>query len=150
MLFHDTTNLKPSEFKRLTGVTRDIFNLMVNSVHDHISLRLTKRGNISTFSIQDQILIMLEYYREYRTFFHIASSYHVHESTISRIVSKIESILIKDTRFSLPSKKSLEQGDSGGIHIQAIIVDATEIPIQRPKKTNIKNSTTQVKRNDTR
>lgn len=147
MLFHDTKTYSPSEFKRLTGVTREVFNLMVESIQTHISSRLTKRGNISSFSIQDQILVMLEYYREYRTFFHIASSYHVHESTISRIVSKIESVLIKDTRFSLPSKKSLEQ-DNNGIHIQAIIVDATEIPIQRPKKTNIKNSTTQVRRKD--
>lgn len=147
MLFHDTKTFSPSEFKRLTGVTRDIFELMVDSVQTHISLRSSKRGNISIFSIQDQILIMLEYYREYRTFFHMASTYHVHESTISRIVGRIELILIKDRRLSLPSKKSLEQG--GGIRIQAIVVDATEIPIQRPKKTNTKSSIIQAKRNDT-
>jgi hypothetical protein len=67
----------------------------------------------------------------------MGSSYHVHESTISRIVTKIESILVKDPRFSLPSKKSLHQ--EAGLNIQAIVVDAIEIPIQRPKKTNNKS-----------
>jgi len=137
MLFHDVKSLHPKEFKRLTGVIKQVFELMTDSVNTHISHRKTKRGGKSNFLIEDQILIMLEYYREYRTFFHMGSSYHVHESTISRIVTKIESILVKDPRFSLPSKKSLHQ--EAGLNIQAIVVDAIEIPIQRPKKTNNKS-----------
>jgi len=114
-------------------VSRPVFKLMVNSVNEAVAARLTKRGNISKFSVEDQILIMLEYYREYRTYYHMASTYKVHESSIARIVNKTEAILIKDKRFNLPGKKVLESGS--GIQISAIIVDATEIAIQRPKKS---------------
>ena len=133
MLYTETVVLSDSQFKRLTGVSRPVFNLMVNSVNEAVAARLTKRGNISKFSVEDQILIMLEYYREYRTYYHMASTYKVHESSIARIVNKTEAILIKDKRFNLPGKKVLESGS--GIQISAIIVDATEIAIQRPKKS---------------
>jgi hypothetical protein len=32
-------------------------------------------GKPNTLSIEDQLLMMLEYWREYRTYFHIAQSY---------------------------------------------------------------------------
>ncbi|MEQ1231050.1 transposase family protein, partial [Acinetobacter junii] len=37
-------------------------------------------------------LMTLSYWREYRTLFHVAMSYGIHESTASRIIHKIENI----------------------------------------------------------
>lgn len=75
---------------------------------------------------------MFGYYREYRTLEHIGFDYGVSESTASRIVKVVENVLIKSGKFSLPSKRAL-YGDE--IDLQFVVIDATEIPIQRPKKT---------------
>ena len=82
-------------------------------------------------SIEGQILLCLSYWREYRTLFHVATSYGVSEPTASRIVRHVEDCFIKSNLFNLP--KNLPEGE--GIDWNVVIVDATEIPIQRPKKT---------------
>ncbi|MDJ0745731.1 MAG: transposase family protein [Xenococcaceae cyanobacterium MO_167.B27] len=87
---------------------------------------------------------MREYLREYRTYFHIAQSWSVNESTAYRIIRKIENILIRSKEFTLPGKKQLLQSNN---KIEVIVIDVTETPIERPKK-NRKN-TTVVKRKST-
>ena len=69
-----------------------------------------------------------------KTLFHVATSYGVSEPTASRIVHHVEDCLIKSNLFNLP--KHLPEGE--GIDWNVVIVDATEIPIQRPKKTEEK------------
>ena len=49
-----------------------------------------KRGPKSTISIRDQVLMLLMYYREYRTFFHAASSYGISESQCWKIITGLE------------------------------------------------------------
>ncbi|MCB0541851.1 MAG: transposase family protein, partial [Bacteroidetes bacterium] len=58
--------------------------------------------------IADKILLMLMYYREYRTQFHIGIAYKISESRVCEIISEMESILIKDKRFHLSDKKQLK------------------------------------------
>jgi hypothetical protein len=41
--------------------------------------------------------------REYRTYFHIAQSWGVNESTAYRIIQKIENILVRSQEFALIS-----------------------------------------------
>jgi len=55
----------------------------------------------------DQLLITLEYWREYRTYFLLGNSWGINESTAYRIVRKVENILIKSGLFNLPGKKAL-------------------------------------------
>ncbi len=83
--------------------------------------------------------------REYRTFTVIAVSYGVSESSTFKTIRWVEDTLIQSKEFSLPGKKALYKDD---IEYEVILVDATESPIERPKKS--KRSTTQAKRNDTR
>nr|WP_228051256.1 transposase family protein [Microcystis aeruginosa] len=66
-----------------------------------------KTGRPSKLSTEDQLLITLEYWREYRTYFHLGNSWGVNESTAYRIVRKVENILIKSGLFNLPGKKAL-------------------------------------------
>ena len=91
------------------------------------------RGGQPKLSIEDQLLITLEYWREYRTYFHIAQSWGVHESTVCRIVHRVEEQLIKSRKFSLPGKKALISTER---EWSAIIVDVGESPIERPKKNS--------------
>ena len=89
------------------------------------------RGGQAKLSNEDQLLISLEYWREYRTCFHIAQSRGVHESTVYRTVHRIEDKLINSQKFSLPGKKSLSTTNK---EWSAIIIDVAESPIERPKK----------------
>ena len=73
----------------------------------------------------------LEYWREYRTYFHIGQSWGVNESTAYRIIRKIEDILISSREFSLPGKKKLYYPN---YQTEVVVVDVTESPIERPKK----------------
>ncbi len=56
------------------------------------------------------------------------------ECEIADKIRKIEDVLIKSGKFSLPSKKALYE--DSGLELEYIIVDATEFPIERPKKRN--------------
>jgi hypothetical protein len=49
--------------------------------------------------------VALEYWREYRIYFHRGTSWGVSESTIGRIVTNIESTLMKTGKFGIAGKK---------------------------------------------
>jgi transposase len=95
-----------------------------------------KTGRPGKLSLEDQLLMTLEYLREYRTYFHIGQSWGVNESTAYRIIRRIEDTLIASRAFTLPGKKKLQAAQS---QLEVIVVDVTETPIERPKK-NKKNS----------
>jgi len=59
-------------------------------------------------------------------------------------LSNAKLALIKDQQFSLPGRKSLLKRD---MEYELILIDATETPIERPKKD--KNVFTREKRNAT-
>ena len=74
----------------------------------------------------------LEYLREYRTYFHLGQSDGVSEGQRYNICRWIEEALIKDKQFHLPSKKALVRSDADD---DIVLVDATEPPVERSKKT---------------
>ena len=84
-----------------------------------------------TLSRADQLLMTLMYWREYRTQFHIAQAYGVSEASVCRTIQKVEDALLKSEQFRLPGKKALQPSDTV---IELVLVDATEQPIERPKK----------------
>lgn len=88
-------------------------------------------GRPSKLSWEDQLLMTLEYWREYRTYFHIGQSWGVNESTAYRIIRKIEDTLVNSRAFTLPGKKKLIKSDC---QPEAVVVDVTETPIERKKK----------------
>ena len=126
--------LSSTQFKRYTGVKKDIFHIMVLIVKTHEQKRKIKDGRTSNLSIEDQILMTLEYYREYRTYFHLGTDYGLHESNAQRTIEKIESILLKSGYFSLSGKKGLLSTEK----IKTVLTDATETPVYRPKKKSAK------------
>lgn len=119
------------KFLRLTGVRPFVFEEMVQVIRDFENEKFIAGGRPPKLMIEDQILLMLQYYREYCTLFSVASSYNVSETTAWRMVVKNEKILIKSGQFSLPGKKEClsEKHDH-------FLIDVTESPIERPKKRN--------------
>lgn len=123
-------NLAEAEFKRLTGVKIKTFNEMVKIIREK-EIQRKKPGRPHILCIEDRILMALEYLREYRTYFHISQSYGLSESVCYRTCKGIENTLIKSGKFPLPGRKALLKSD---VEYEVILVDASESPIERPKK----------------
>lgn len=123
--------LSSIEFKRLTGVRKTTFIEMITVVKEAENKRTSRRGKPSHLSIEDRLLMTLEYLREYRTYFHLGQSYGLSERACYRNCRWIEDTLIKSKTFSLPGKKALLKSNA---EFEIILIDATETPIERPKK----------------
>ena len=140
-------NLPPKlsnrQFQRLTGVKRSTFDKMCFIIKTTKAQRRKhpNRGKAPTLCVEDQLLMMLMYNREYRTFLHIGADYGLSESQCSRIVLDIENILIQSKAFRLPGKKALTKSN---VKWSVVLVDVGESPIERPKKNS--GGITQVRR----
>ena len=128
MKYENIKEWKESDFKRLTGVLPSTFREMLSVVE----AGLPKFGRPPELSRADQLLMTLMYWREYRTEFHIAGSYGVSESTVSRTIRQVEDVLIHSEKFHLPGKKALKTND---LEIEVLLVDVSEQAIERPKKS---------------
>jgi hypothetical protein len=145
MKYEKIRGLKDEQFRRLTGVKRGTFGLMIEILEKSDKAKKSKGGRKNTLCIEDQLLMSLEYIREYRTYFHISQSYGVSESTAYKTVKWVEDTLIKHPKFSLPGRKALLKSD---MDYEVVLIDATETPIERPKKN--KSTTIQARKSDTR
>jgi hypothetical protein len=148
--YQSLAGLPAGEFKRLTGVSRTTFLVMVEIVVPMVAARQKKGGPRFTWGVKDMILMALTYWREYRTYFHIGVDYRICESQCFRTVKMVEDALIKDTRFHLKGKHTLLEKKEQGKYL---VIDVAESPIERPKKKGEKtgkNSTIQAKRSVTR
>ena len=141
MKYQLVCDLEDETFRRLTGVKRFVFKKMLAILHLEEARKKAKGGRQSKLSLEDRLLLSLEYLREYRTYFHVAKSYGVSESTAFKVIRWIEDTLVKHPDFALPGKKVLAQSDQA---YEVVLIDATETPIERPKKS--KNVTIQEKR----
>ena len=130
MNYETIQTLRDRDFKRLTGVARTTFDQMLGVIESGGR----NFGRPAKLSRADQLLMTLMYWREYRTEFHIGIAYGVSESTVCRTVKKVEDVLIKSQQFHLPGKKALRASDT---LIEMVLVDATEQPIERPKKSSV-------------
>lgn len=135
MRWHYLQKFSSASFKRATGIQKEIFLELVEIVEAY---KLSKRkhpnsGCKSILNTEDCLLLMLMYYREYRTMFHIGISYGLSESRVCEIIREIELVIIKDSRYHLPGKKQLLRNDNG---LEVVIIDATECTIERPKKNS--------------
>jgi hypothetical protein len=128
MTYENVKNLKDGDFKRMCGVTKETFAAMCEVVVE--TKQLNRRGRKSNLSIENQVLLTVSFWREYRTLFHLGRDWDLHESNVSRTVRRIEDILVKSGKFALPGKKRLLEGNA----IKYTIVDVTEREIERPKK----------------
>ena len=131
MSYKQAKNLEPMEFKRLCGVTPETFEQMVKVVAAEKALA-KKSGRPNKLSIEDQVLMTLEYWREYRTQFHIGVSWGLDDTNVLRNIRKVENILIKSGLFNVEGKKKAKELDSG---IEVLVVDVTEHEVERPKKS---------------
>ena len=149
MFWEGVKEKSSAHFRRLTGVQKKTFVLMVKAIREYDKKAVRKKGNYRgrpfTLIIEDQLLLTLVYYREYRTQFHIGHTYGISESAVCRTIERIENILSKIKELQLPGKKVLAGQKQ---EFSVVVIDATEMPIERPKKNS--SSITAAKRSGTR
>ena len=133
--YEELKQLSPEQFRRLTGVKLETFSEMVNILVTVQNSRYRKAGRKGELTIEDKLLMALEYLREYRTYFHLGCSYGLSESACYRACRWVEDTLIKSGKFSLPGKKALLKSD---VEYEVILIDAAETPIERPKKKSVR------------
>jgi hypothetical protein len=144
MKYEKIKSLEEEKFRRLTGVKRSTFVKMIGILNEAHEKKKAHGGRNNKLCVEDQLLMALEYIREYRTYFHVSQSYGVSESSAYKTIKWIEDTLIKHPDFSLPGRKALLKSE---MEYEVVLIDATETPIERPKKN--KNVSTQVKRKGT-
>jgi hypothetical protein len=133
MTWKSLSRLSDERFRRLTGVERATFTKMLAILRQAHRKKKARGGRKNALSVRGMLLMALEYLREYRTYLHIGAAYGVSESTAYENIRWVEDTLIKDGTFSLPGKKELLKDDT---NIEAVLVDVTESPVQRPKKNS--------------
>ncbi len=145
MKYNQIKELDDERFRRLTGVKHTTYSKMLEILREEDQQKKSRGGRKNKLSLEDQLLMALEYLREYRTYFHTGQSYGISESSAYKGIKWVEDTLIKHPDFGLPGRKALLKSD---VDYEVILIDATESPIERPKKS--KNTITQAKRRDIR
>jgi len=142
--YQNTQKLSDAAFRRQTGIQKNTFKKMVELLAVAEAKKKELGGKPNKLPLEDRVLMWLEYMREYRTYFHISRSYGISESACYRNCVWIENTLVKSKEFKLPSRKEFVNN----LEIQAVVVDATESPIERPQKN--KGNTTLARKSGTR
>src|ERR1022692_2523424 len=101
MLYVNIIKLSPPSFRRRVGVKKPTYLAMVREIKKDEARRKKKSrkknkknaGRKPFLRIEDQLLMTLMYWREYRTQFHIGIDYGISESQVCRIIQKTENIL---------------------------------------------------------
>lgn len=154
--YRQIRSLPEKGFRRLVGVKKETFTLMLKILRRAERKQKPGAGRPHRLGMADRLLMCLEYLREYRTYFHLGQSYGLSESACYRSCRWVEDTLIQSRQFRLPGRKALLQSDH---EFEVILVDASESPIERPKKksetrrrsnteTTGKSTTTLGKRSD--
>jgi hypothetical protein len=131
MKSENMSRLSEEQFRRITGVKRTTYAKMLEILRAAEAKRRSKGEPKPSLTVDEMLLAALEYWREYRTYAHIAVAYGISESQMFRIVRRVENTLVKDGVFSLPGKKALVKSD---IEYAVILIDVEETPIERPKR----------------
>lgn len=129
--FNSKNLIRKRQFCSLTGVTPALFKDMVQRLRPGW-VRLAKRKNRSgrphgVGGLEDHLLVLLILYRCHITQDFLALLYNVDKATISRSLQRIEPLVRRALSVTRSIRVTAEEA-------QALLIDATEQPIERPRK----------------
>ena len=75
MKWEPNKELSNEAFRRLTGVQKATFEKMIAVLREAQRQKTLQGGRPCKLSVEDRLLMSLEYLREYRTYFHIGKHY---------------------------------------------------------------------------
>jgi DNA-binding transcriptional ArsR family regulator len=129
--FKASNLLHKRQFRYLTGVSPEIFKQMADRLRPAWE-RLRRRKNRSgrpygAGGLEDHLLVMLILYRCHITQDFLACLYGVDKATISRSLRRIEKLAQRSWGVKRRIRVSEDEA-------QALLIDATEQPVQRPQR----------------
>jgi len=135
----------PRTFRAITGLTVSKFNqlylelLPLYEKAESKRLRKANRqrksggGRKKELRLEDQLIMLLMYYRLYISQEFLGILFNLHNCNVSRQIKYLEPLLAKI--FKIPSRKiKLTETELTEEKIIEFFVDATEQPVNRPKK----------------
>lgn len=123
--------LGDAEFKLITGVTRKVFGEMLEVLKRKYEKEHIQGGQPGQ-TVELRLTLALEYWREYRSFRHMANDHQIGNSTINEMVMWVENTLSDSEEYKIQdiNERFRNKGESD---ISIIVVDVEEQPIERPK-----------------
>jgi hypothetical protein len=130
--YEKALKLSDENFKQVIGVKKQTFEVMVEILTLAYQAKHKRRGRHAKLSIQDMLLMTLKYWRQYVTQLELSIEFQVGEATTHDVIVWVENSLAKSKKFSLLGRGALLEHPE----IEIVLVDVTESPIERPKKTS--------------
>lgn len=131
MLTFEKLSRRPGSFRRLTGVDVELFVGITEKIRP---LWEERRNNFekggrkhNLRGVENHLPAMLLYYRCYVTYEFLGFFFDSDETTLMRTVKRIEKIAVQVVHIE--KKREIGKEDA-----EYLIIDATEQPVQRPKK----------------
>lgn len=122
---------KPTTFLRLFGVSVEQFETIFCKISPQwqrrVVLAYKRPGRPYDLQLENMVLMLLLYYRSYITQEFVGYLFGLDKSRVCRIIQKLEPILAKVMAISKARTLSKEE-------VEHLLIDATEQPIERPKK----------------
>ena len=132
MDLYNKLSKKPLVFRKLTGLTPDEFVSVVkkltplwNNKYEKSKKKIGRPQGL--LNMENRLVCLLLYYRTYTSQLFIGLFFRVDDSTVSRVISKLEPLLAKVSHIK--KMRSLSEKE-----LETLIVDATEQEINRPQK----------------
>ena len=101
MKYEEISKYSDKKFKRVVGVNRTTFKRMLEILEEEYEQRHL-RGRSTKLSLEDMLLVAMEYWYEKRTYEQIAASYKLAASNVCRSIKWIEEVLVRDGAFQVP------------------------------------------------
>lgn len=129
-IYEKLISYEDGKFKRLVWVKKQTFETLLTFLKEEESKKKALWWAPNKLDLATRLLMALEYLREYRTYAHIWEDYGISESACYRNCIWIEKTILKNKDFHIPWKKELLKSDT---EIEIILIDASEVAIERPK-----------------
>lgn len=133
MRWQNIKKLSNNQFRRVSGVKKTTFLKLVDLLRSKWILRRRAGGPRPKLSLENQLLLVLSYWRNYGTFLETGTKFGVSETVAWKICRWIEDNLKNEKTLHLPGRRSLLSGKE---KYEVVAFDVTECPIERPKKKN--------------
>lgn len=130
-VYHDLIKDEKA-FVRISGLKRGLFEDLYVLIWECLEQQrqehpMKKRGRKTEMSLENKLLLMLIYYREYHTCLSLSKTFGISEAYASKLIHRMGR-LVAET-LPLSGKGTTHHAD-----IKAVLIDASEQPIERPQR----------------
>lgn len=125
MKYEELKGLNDTKFKRLTGVKRDVFEFQIAILEEALREKHKQGGRSPKLAIEDILLLMYGYLRDYTTLLKLGMYFSLDESNAYRWIIWAESVLSSYMTENFDITKLNKRKE--------YIVDVMECTVERPK-----------------